>query len=152
MATEPREVWGDLAASAFVGASVLFRSLADPEREDLLKLATIQTFAPGEVVVRGNDPSEDFLLVRDGVADVLLERDGHATQASALERGGCFGEAAVLGEGEHAATVVSRTELTVIRVPVPMVAALAERNGRLRKLLEALRDARLKERGARRAS
>jgi CRP-like cAMP-binding protein len=145
MATEPREVWGDLATSAFIGASLLFKTLDDATREDLMKLARVQGFAPGEVIVRQGDPSDDFFLVYDGVAAVSAERDGRAVDLGTLERGAYFGEFVVLGEQARTATVTARGELAVIRFPAPMIGALAERFPRVRKLLEALREARRKD-------
>jgi hypothetical protein len=43
MASEAREVWGDLAASAFVQENHLFRSLDEEARRDLVKLARYQS-------------------------------------------------------------------------------------------------------------
>ncbi len=145
MVSDPREVWGDLATSAFVEASVLFRSLDAPERSDLLKLATVQTYAAGEVVLRQGDPGDDFFLVRSGTADVTLERGDRVVDLGPLERGACFGEFALLGEEKRVATITARTALTVIRFPGPMIAELARRHKRFHKLLEALRDARRKD-------
>jgi len=145
MATEPRAVWGDLATSAFIGASLLFKTLDDATREDLLKLAQLQGFAPGEVVVRQGDASDDLFLVQDGAAVVTAERDGGPVELGTLERGAYFGEFVVLGEQVRTATVTARSELAVIRFPAPMIAALAERFPRVRKLLEALREARRKD-------
>ncbi len=144
MVSDPREVWGDLATAAFVGASVLFKSLDESERADLLKLARLQTFAPGEQVVRQGERGDDFFLVRSGEAVVSAERVGRVVELGSLERGACFGEFVVLGEPARVATVAARTELTVVRFPGSMIAALARRHPRLLKLLEALRDARRK--------
>ncbi len=152
MATEPRAVWGDLATSAFIGASLLFKTLDDATREDLLKLADVQGFAPGEVVVGRGDASDDLFLVYDGAAVVTAERDAKGpVEIGTLERGAYFGELVVLGERVRTATVTARSELAVIRFPAPMIAALAERFPRVRKLLDALREARRKDGGGRAA-
>jgi CRP-like cAMP-binding protein len=145
MRGELREVWGDLATSAFIGASLLFKTLDEETRTDLLKVSRVQVFAPGEVVVRQGEAADDFFLVRDGLAAVSAVREGVPVEAGTLERGAYFGD--LVGEGPAVATVTARTELTVIRFPGPMIAALAERFPRVKKLLDALRGARGKDGG-----
>jgi signal-transduction protein with cAMP-binding, CBS, and nucleotidyltransferase domain len=141
MPGEPREVWGDLPATAFIGASVLFRTLDDSTREDLLKLASLQSFAPGESI--GEDGEGDLFLVRAGTAVITLRQDG--TVAATVERGGYFGD--MIAEPGSPEEVRAHTALDVIRFPGPMIAALAERFPRVGKLLEALRTARLRGSG-----
>ncbi len=148
MATEPQEVWGDLATSAFIGASVLFKTLDDASREDLLKLARLQTFEAGEVVVRQGEGGEDFFLVRDGQAAVTTEREGRTVELGTLGRGAYFGEFIVLGEAVRVATITASSALSVIRFPAPIIGALAERFPRVKKLLEVLREARRKDTAA----
>ncbi|HUK66378.1 MAG TPA: cyclic nucleotide-binding domain-containing protein [Anaeromyxobacteraceae bacterium] len=133
----PREVWGDLPTSAFIGASVLFRTLDDGTRADLLKLARVQSFAPGERV--GGDGEDDLFLVRDGKALVNLQKEA---VSATVERGGFFG--AMIAEPGCPEEVRAETPLEVIRFPGPMIAALAERFPRVGKLLEALREARVR--------
>jgi len=138
MPGEPREVWGDLPTSAFIGASVLFRTLDDATRADLLKLARLQSFAPGELVDREGEG--DLFLIRDGQAKVTLQADGNTVEVATVERGAYFGE--MIAEPGCPELVRAHTGLDVIRFPGPMIAALAERFPRVGKLLEALREAR----------
>jgi CRP-like cAMP-binding protein len=148
MASEPAEVWGDLATSAFVQSSLLFKSLEEDAREDLLRLATVQRFAPGEVVFHQGDSTQELYLVRDGAASVLVAAGGDPREVTALERGAFFGEAQVLTGQPHAATVVARTELAVVRFPAPVIAALAGRYPKLGRLLEAMATARRRDAAA----
>lgn len=133
----PREVWGDLATTAFVESSLLFRSLDPDALRDLVQLARAVDAAAGETVSAEDD--DGFYLLMDGRAEVLA--GGEAL--GQLERGACFGEGRVLGGGRPAA-LVARTALTAVAFPAPMIAAMAERFPRLRKLLEAARGAREK--------
>jgi signal-transduction protein with cAMP-binding, CBS, and nucleotidyltransferase domain len=135
-----REVWGDLATTAFVEASLLFRPLAAEARQDLLKLATVQTFEAGETVSGPGD--EALVLVVDGTAEALGE-DGRAL--APLERGGFFGAHRVLGGGARGWSLAARTEVAAVLFPAPVVAALAEATPRMKKLLEAVQAAREKE-------
>jgi CRP-like cAMP-binding protein len=138
MASPPRELWGDLAATAFVEASLLFRSLDAEARRDLLQLAQQVSYAPGETASAEGD--EAFLLVLDGSASA---RAGDVEVAH-LDRGATFGEGRVLGAG-RALSLVARTDLAVVSFPAPMIAALAERFPKVKKLLEAVLAARERE-------
>jgi CRP-like cAMP-binding protein len=142
MASPAREVWGDLATSAFVEGSLLFKSLDAEARSDLLKLAQLVTWQAGEVVSAGGD--ESFLLVLDGVASVRAGTPGGPAEVCHLERGGFHGAAALLGS-PHSWSLAARTELSAVTFPLPMIAALLERYPKVKKLLEAVQGAREKE-------
>ncbi len=138
MASAPREVLGDLAATAFVESSPLFRSLEPEARRDLLQLAQRVDYAAGELVSGEGD--ESFLLLLDG---------GASAQASGVEiahlgRGATFGEGRVLGMGRPL-TLVAATDVAVVVFPAPMIAALGERFPKMKKLLEVVGAAREKE-------
>jgi signal-transduction protein with cAMP-binding, CBS, and nucleotidyltransferase domain len=143
----PREVWGDLAATAFVEANVLFRSLDGEARQDLLQLAHLEDFEAGELIAADAE-DERLYLVRDGTAAVLLSRDGVAVEVGSLERNAVYGEGRVLGRS-RAGALVARTPVSVVTFPAPVVAALAVRFPRLGRLLEAIRAAREKDAEAR---
>jgi signal-transduction protein with cAMP-binding, CBS, and nucleotidyltransferase domain len=144
MASEPRAVWGDLAATAFVEANVLFRSLDQEARRDLVQVAELEDFQPGELIAADGEDGHVY-LVRDGHAAVLLSRPGEpAVEVAVLERNARFGEGRVLGEVVPGA-LVARTEVTVVTFPAPVVRAISERYPRVRRLLEAVRTARLKD-------
>ena len=142
MASEAREVWGDLAASAFVLENHLFRSLDDEARRDLVKLSSFQTFSPGERVIECGQEGEEFFLVRDGLARVTIPRDGRSVELGTLEQGAFFGEFRLLTGAPHGADVSAVTELTVVRFPAPVVRALCQRFPKMRQLLESVKAAR----------
>jgi signal-transduction protein with cAMP-binding, CBS, and nucleotidyltransferase domain len=142
MASEPREVLGDLAVTAFVEASPLFRSLDPEARRDLLQLALVTDHAGGELV--SGEAEETFLLLVEG---------GCSAQAGGVEiahlgRGGTFGEGRVLAAGRPLSLVAS-SDATVVTFPAQMVAALAERFPKMKKLLEVVHAAREKDAAAR---
>jgi signal-transduction protein with cAMP-binding, CBS, and nucleotidyltransferase domain len=146
MASEPREVQGDLATTAFVESSHLFKSLDPDARRDLLELARLQSFDPGELVSSASD--DNFLLLYEGSATLWGARGETPVELSTLERGAFHGEAHVLGGGVPAA-LVARTDLVVVQFPTPVVAAMAERYPKLKKLLEMMKTAREKDAAAR---
>lgn len=143
MSSAPREVWGDLAATAFVESNVLFRSLDPEARRDLLQLATQEDYEAGQLVA-ADAGDERVYLIRDGQAAVLLERAGAAVEVARLERGAFFGEGRVLGN-PVAGALVARTDLAVVTFPAPVLGAVAARFPKVRKLLEAVKAAREKD-------
>ncbi len=143
MTSAPQEVWGDLATTAFVESSHLFRSLDAEVRRDLLQVARLASFAPGEAI--SPDGDDGFYMVRDGTAAVLAGAAGGPVEIALLERGAFFGEARVLGGG-RAAVLVARSQVSAVAFPAPVIAAIAGRFPKVRKLLEAVQAAR--ERGA----
>lgn len=146
MASEPREVHGDLATTAFVESSHLFKALDADARHDLLELARVQSFEPGEVVSSTGDDA--FMLLYEGSATLWSARGETPFELATLERGAFHGESHVLGGGLPAA-LVARTDLVVVSFPTPVVAAMAERYPKLKKLLELVKAAREKEAAAR---
>jgi CRP-like cAMP-binding protein len=142
MASAPQEVWGDLATTAFVSASLLFKSLDEGAQQDLLQVARLVRFQGGETVCGPGD--DGFYLVMDGSASVRLERQGAPLEVTTLERGAAYGVARALGQ-ERAASLVARTDLAVVVFPAPVIGALSERFPRMRKLLEAVLAARDRE-------
>src|SRR5512142_147532 len=91
MARAPREVLGDLAATAFVESSPLFRSLDPEARRDLLQLAQLADAGAGELI--SAEGEETFLLVLDGTALARVA----GVEVAHLGRGATFGEGRVLG-------------------------------------------------------
>ncbi|HET6438233.1 MAG TPA: cyclic nucleotide-binding domain-containing protein [Anaeromyxobacter sp.] len=142
MASVSREVLGDLAATAFVESNPLFRSLGAEERHDLLELARLVDFAAGELA--SGEGEESFILVLDGKGSAQLK----GVEVAHLGRGATFGEGRVLGTGRPLA-LLAADDLTVVAFPAPMIAALAERHPKLKKLLEAVQAARDREIAAR---
>lgn len=145
MASDAREVWGDLATSAFVQSSHLFKSLDEEAMQDLLKLASCVTYAAGEPIVREGDAGDEFFLIKDGVAAVTAQKNGTEHELGHLDKGAFFGEYAVLTGKPRMATVTARTEVTAVRFPAPMIAAFAERFPKVKKLLDAVKAAREKD-------
>ncbi len=135
-----REVLGDLAVTAFVEASPLFRSLDPETRRDLLQLAMVTDHAAGEMV--SDEAEETFLLVIEGGCSA----QAGGAEIAHLGRGGTFGEGRVLGG--RPLRLVAATDATVVAFPAPMVAALAERFPKMKKLLEVVHAAREKDSAA----
>jgi CRP/FNR family cyclic AMP-dependent transcriptional regulator len=139
MASAPREVWGDLATTAFVEASHLFKSLEPDALRDLMQLARVVSFAAGETISGASD--DGFHLVVEGAASVFVGTPGGPVEIARLERGAFFGEDRVLGGGRRA-SLVAASEATLVAFPGPVIAAMSERSPKLKKLLETVLAAR----------
>ncbi|HEX9243022.1 MAG TPA: cyclic nucleotide-binding domain-containing protein [Anaeromyxobacter sp.] len=146
MTSAPREAWGDLATTAFVESSVLFKVLDPEARRDLLQLAHVADFAPGEVV--SSEGEDTFLLLRDGTGAVLANEAAGPTELYRIERGAVYGVGRVLGQPRHS-WLAAIGDVTAIVFPAPIVEAMVERFPRARKLLEAVAAARAREAGNR---
>ncbi len=151
MASARRPVWGDLATTAFVESSHLFKSLEPDARRDLLQVATQFELSPGEVVPAPVDSGESFYLVREGSAAVLVPGHDGTVEIARLERGAFFGEGRVLGGGRPA-SLAAVTELAVVAFPAMVIAAIGERFPKVKKLLEAVLAARERDAAERVAS
>jgi signal-transduction protein with cAMP-binding, CBS, and nucleotidyltransferase domain len=147
MPSAPRQVWGDLAATAFVEANVLFHALDQEARQDLLQLAQLEDFQPGELIAADGEDGRLY-LIREGTAAALLSRSGLAVEVATLERNAIYGEGRVLGEVQPGA-LVARTPVSVVTFPAPVMAAMAERFPKVRRLLEAIRTARERDAASR---
>jgi CRP-like cAMP-binding protein len=66
----------------------------------------IQSFAPGDVIIRQGDPAETFYILTRGRAEVLLERpDGRTITVDWREPGEYFGEIGLMRNRPRTATV-----------------------------------------------
>ncbi len=151
MTSAPRPVWGDLATTAFVESSHLFKSLDPDARRDLLQLAKVLEFEAGEVVPAAAETGESFYLVREGTAAVLVPGAQGLVEIARLERGAFFGEGRIVGS-VRPASLSAVTHVTILAFPALVIGAMAERFPKVRKLLEAVQTARDKEAAARLAS
>ena len=83
-------------------------------REQVLRTAREQTYAPGDVVVSEGDPATRLYLIVEGTATV---EQGAQGTVGKLEAGEFFGELALIEEHGRTATVRAETELTCIIIP-----------------------------------
>ena len=149
MASAPSEAYGDLATTAFVESSILFKSLDPDTRADLLRVGQLVSFSPGELISPEDD--DGFLLLRDGSAAVLVSTAAGPVEIYRLERGAFYGVGRALGS-PRPSTLQALTEVTVVRFPAPVVGVLAERFPKVKKLLLAVQSARDREAASRLAS
>jgi CRP-like cAMP-binding protein len=92
----------------------LLAALDRRAREQVLRTAREQTYAPGEVVVAEGDPATRLFVIVDGTATVEQAAQGTVGK---MEPGEFFGELALIEEHGRTATVRAETQLTCLIIP-----------------------------------
>ncbi|HEX3218628.1 MAG TPA: cyclic nucleotide-binding domain-containing protein [Candidatus Limnocylindria bacterium] len=111
-----------------VAAIPLLAVLDRRGREQVLRTAREQTFAPGDVVVAQGDPATRLFLIAEGTAAV--EQEG-AGRVGTLSPGEFFGELALIEEHGRTATVRAETQLTCLVIPAWEFRASLEEHPRM---------------------
>jgi CRP-like cAMP-binding protein len=117
-------------------------------RRELARAADEVTAQAGEIVMLEGDPGYEFMMLEEGHADVI--QDGK--RINVMGPGDCFGELAVLSDGDRrTASVVATADLRAIvltahfmremRDRLPSAGEHVERVAAARRERDALRDA-----------
>ncbi len=131
-----------LIADGEVVNEYLVRALSALTHDQIVEVtrhAETRVYQPGSVVVRQGSVGDEFFIITDGRAEVLLERPGGAPlPIQQLAQGQYFGEMALLGEGRRVATVRAalETPLTVAVLSREMFDGLLESSPVLKSQLE----------------
>ena len=95
-----------------IAASIPLLAVLKPRaREQVLRNAREQQFAPGEVVVKEGAPATHLFMIASGTATV---EQGTQGTVGRMGPGEFFGELALIEEHGRTATVKAETELTTI--------------------------------------
>ena len=96
----------------------LAQSLWELSHDQLVEVkrrATNRQYQPGATIIHQGDVGEEFYILLEGNADVLVERPGGGeTQVDLLHPGQWFGEAALIGNGLRTATVRAAADSAVL--------------------------------------
>ncbi|MGJ8639327.1 MAG: cyclic nucleotide-binding domain-containing protein [Opitutaceae bacterium] len=115
---------------------VPFLKDADPELvADLVAAIESVKYREGEEIVREGEPGDTLYFVVEGAVKITREGKFLAT----LGVGGCFGEAALMGDGIRAATVVASEKVTLFRINRESYLELTEKHLVMRFRLNELR-------------
>jgi CRP-like cAMP-binding protein len=95
--------------------NLLFKTLDQNARENVVRLAEVERYDKGTVIIKQGDSTEDIYLLREGVVDVRYEHDGKSDNLNTLGPGTIFGEVAEVAGMKRTATVVALMDVEVLR-------------------------------------
>lgn len=130
---------------AFVQSSSLCRDLTPELLEEVIGQAHVIEYDAAQVVLEeGAHDNALFFIVEGSVA--ICKRNGATiVPLATLERPAVFGETAVLTEQPRSASVVTQTDVRLVRVPGELIRSLAERSPILGRMLATLMASRVKD-------
>jgi CRP-like cAMP-binding protein len=109
-----RDTFGDADKFAALRAMRFFRTFAEPELWEVVRIGQWQRVSAGTEIVREGEPGDFFCVLVEGEAHVTKNRK----LLSVLGPGECFGEMAYLSaeRRERGATVAASKDAHIVRV------------------------------------
>jgi CRP-like cAMP-binding protein len=86
----------------------------DAVAERLARAARVRTVRRGAQVIRQGDRGDEFFVIAEGRAAILVRNQGEDRLVGHYATGDFFGERALLGAGVRAATILADTELKLL--------------------------------------
>ncbi|KAI8070680.1 cyclic nucleotide-binding-like protein [Gongronella butleri] len=104
----------------FLSEVPLLKSLEPYERHKIADALEPLQFTDGQVVIKEGDVGDNFYLIEQGSALCYkTAADGSQSVVNRLEKGGYFGELALLNDQPRAATVVAQGKLKCVTLSKP---------------------------------
>jgi small-conductance mechanosensitive channel len=123
-----RQLRRDLDRGELLTRVELLRALRPEELDRLATAATERTYAPGEAVVRQDDPGSSLFVVVEGLLEVYrragTDPGAEALRVVELQPGQFFGEMSLLTGALRSATVLAATESVVYEIGATEINAL----------------------------
>jgi CRP-like cAMP-binding protein len=135
----------DIAAMAFVQSSSLCRDLTPEMVDEVIAKSTVDAYDAAQVVLEEGEHDNALFFVVEGSVSICKRSGASFVPLATLERPAVFGETAVLTQQGRTATVVTQTDVTLVRVPGELVRSLAERAPTVGRMLATLMAARAKD-------
>jgi CRP-like cAMP-binding protein len=118
--------------------SLLFKTLDESGRNEILENGEFRTFRAGQVIFREGELGDSFYLIKQGAVKVTTAMGGAPVELATLQRGSVFGEVAVLSGKPRTATAEAVTDLQTLCFRKELVERIMGQNPRFRELLEAV--------------
>lgn len=99
-----------------------FKGFSDADIWELIRACTWQNYPAGTPVIKDGESDHSFYIVLSGV--VGIEKNGHAVDS--LQEGACFGEMGYLSRAKRTASVVAKTDVSVMKVNASTIDRAAE--------------------------
>jgi small-conductance mechanosensitive channel/CRP-like cAMP-binding protein len=94
----------------------------------LAEHAQKRIYLSGEIVVREGEKGEEFFVIMEGDADVMIKTGGETTRVATLKKGQFFGEMSLLTGTPRSATVQATSQLTVTVIGKNAMSQVLSRN------------------------
>ena len=88
------------------------KNFNDGEIWELVRASNWTAYQPDETIIKEGDSDHSFYIILSGV--VKIEKGGHLLET--LKEGDCFGEMGFLSNAERTASVIAKTDVSLIRV------------------------------------
>ncbi len=104
-----------MITAAYLQSHALFGGIDADALADIIPRLRLQTYAPGEYVVREGELGTSMYFIRRGSVEVLKQGDapGEALRLAVLEEGDTFGEMELIDVQKRSASVRALDPLTV---------------------------------------
>ncbi len=111
-----REKFGTIKELGF------FKGFSDADIWELIRACTWQNYPAGTPVIKEGESDHSFYIVLSGV--VGIEKNGRPLEN--LQGGACFGEMGYLSRAQRSATVVAKTDVSLMKVNASTIDRAAE--------------------------
>ncbi len=129
-----------------VSGSLLFRSLDEVGRRELVSRGVVMVFPGNYVVLRESERSTDFYLVDRGIVEVTtVGPTGASVVLATLQRGAFFGEVAMLTGLPRTATVTALNDTSVVRFDKADIDVVLARDPGALRLLNTMVEGRARD-------
>ena len=95
----------------------LLADLGDDTLRDLARTARLVAFAPGESIIRQNEPATEAFALITGEARVTKDIHGASVMIASLAPGDIFGEIGLMINGTRTANVIAGVQSECIAIP-----------------------------------
>lgn len=107
---------GQDADLTFFNTVTLFRDVPEDELLAIRMMARYETFKAGELILKEGDPTNDFLIVRDGTVAVFVTPGGKKIELTRIGPTSYFGEMSVFDDYPRSANVEAVTDVVACRI------------------------------------
>jgi CRP-like cAMP-binding protein len=118
--------------------SHLFKSLDDEGRKKALSGGALRSYPTGQVILQEGETGDEFYLVKSGTVRVTTLQTGSEVVLANLQRGGFFGEVAVLSGQPRTASVTALEPVELVVFDKALIDRLLSEYPKVRTLLEAI--------------
>ena len=116
----------------------MFSGVSESFVDRLVDRVTLNSYSKGDLIFSEGDDADAFYLIRYGFVKVSQNNNGKEKALAYLKEGHCFGEMALLNEGEkRMATISAINRVEVIKIAVEDFANLLSSNPGIRRNLES---------------